>query len=59
MLIPRWLIAMMITSITIIYSSKYVFEYMENKQTNDTIKIVECWKQNIKQDICDKLLGAK
>jgi len=49
----------MITSITIIYSSKYVFEYMENKQTNDTIKIVECWKQNIKQDICDKLLGAK
>lgn len=59
MLIPRWLIAMLIVSITMILCSKYGFEYLGIKDTNNSIRFEVCLKQNIKQDICGKIIGVE
>ena len=50
MLIPRFIIAMLIGSITVILCSKYGFEYLEVRDTNDVIGYSECLKNDIKNN---------
>jgi len=57
MLIPRWLIAMLIVCITVIYASKYGFEYLGIKDTNKAIKFTECIRSTIKQDMCATIIN--
>ena len=58
MIIPKWIISMLITSITVIMVSKYVLGYLEIKDTNEAIKYNECLIHNIEQLKCDKIIGV-